>query len=98
MFLDYCTLVECQGPRGCSRANKRLKADIKRSITDLKQNYNSLKWPLECSPAPPCSHIDQQQIFEANEHMPILKPDILLCLQIIFYPEIFMRSSFQIKC
>lgn len=87
MLLDYCTLVECQGIRGCSRANKRLKADIKRSVADLKQNYKNDQWPLVCPPANPTSQIDQQQLLEQNERMPVLKPDVLMCIADYLLPR-----------
>ena len=102
MFLDHCTLLSCQGPRGCSRANKRLKADIKRSIAELKQNYNSVQWPLVCHPAYPCPQIDQQQLLGDDEHMPTLKPDILMCVAHYLLPRdlymfVFFKQDIGVK-
>ena len=97
MFLDHCTLLSCQGPRGCSRANKRLKADIKRSIAELKQNYNSVQWPLVCHPAFPCPQIDQQQLLGDDERMPTLKPDILMCVAHYLLPRDLYMFVFSSK-
>ena len=76
-MLLNCTLLECQGPSGCFRANKRLKADIKRSIADLKQEYTNPQWPLVYPPVISCTQTEQKQQTQEDKPMPILEADVL---------------------
>ena len=50
-MLVRCTRPECLQGNGCTRATKRLQADIKRSIADIQAGNGNPHWPLVCPPA-----------------------------------------------